>query len=143
MVLLDLSAAFDTVDHTELLQTLEELGRVGSALEWLEFYLRGRRQVVCIGSAFSVPQVMDCGVPQGSVLRLILFTVYTSSLGQLLREHDMKYHLYADDPSGNSTVERLEKCVAAVRRWMTRKSLKMNDSKTEVLLISSSRLARR
>ncbi|PIK38248.1 hypothetical protein BSL78_24925 [Apostichopus japonicus] len=82
----------------------------------------------------------------------VLFTVYTSSLGQLLRLQDMDYHFYADDSSLylmfhpndiSITVHRLEKCITSVRQWMSHKCLKMNDSKTEVLLISSKHLARK
>jgi hypothetical protein len=149
MVLLDLSAAFDTVDHPELLKTLEELGVKGNALKWLESYLSDRHQVVTIASKSSAPQWLQCGVPQGSVLGPILFTVYTISLGQLLRDHSMSYHLYADDSSVYLTfeprdielaVDRVQTCVTAVRRWMSARSLKMNDSKSEVLLISSKQL---
>ena len=152
MVLLDLSAAFDTVDYVELLRTLEDLGVKGIALDWLKSYLIGRHQAVCIGSHTSAPRKMVCGVPQGSVLGPILFTVYTSSLGQLLRSHGMKYHLYADDSSIyvtfepeeiTNTLDKVQTCVKAVRGWMTQKSLKMNDSKTEVLLVSSRQLRKR
>jgi hypothetical protein len=152
MVLLDLSAAFDTVDHRELLRTLEDLGIRGSALNWLESYLTERHQKVCIGSKSSAACRLQCGVPQGSVLGPILFTIYTSSLGQLLRSHGMEYHLYADDSSVytmfkpqdvTGTIDRIQDCICAVRQWMAMKSLKMNDSKTEFLLISSKQLYKR
>jgi hypothetical protein len=107
---------------------------------------------VCLGKDSSELQVLECGVPQGSVLGPVLFTVYTSSLGQLLRSQDMDYHFYADDSEVyvlfnpkdiNITVQRLEKCITSVRQWMSQKCLKMNDSKTEVLLISSKQLSRK
>lgn len=113
---------------------------------WVKSYLCGRQQLVCIGENKSLPRNLDSGVPQGSVLGPVLFTVYTSSLGHLLRSHSMKYHLYADDSSIyimfkpndlSSMVQRVEQCTLAVREWMSQKGLKMNDSKTEALLISS------
>ena len=146
MVLLDLSAAFDTVDHNEMLHSLTEVGVQGKALDWCKSYLSGRKQVISIGSDLSSPRNLDCGVPQGSVLGPILFTLYTSSLGKLLRSFGMNYHLYADDSSIyamfkpqqlETTIQSVQQCVNAVRQWMTRKSLKMNDSKTEVIVISS------
>ncbi|PIK49357.1 hypothetical protein BSL78_13780 [Apostichopus japonicus] len=152
MVLLDLSAAFDTVDHLQLLTTLSDLGVKSTALKWMTSYLSDRQQIVCLGKDSSDPQTLECGVPQGSVLGPVLFTVYTSSLGQLLRSQDMDYHFYADDSSLylmfhpndiTITVHRLEKCITSVRQWMSHKCLKINDSKTEVLLISSKHLARK
>ena len=148
MVLLDLSAAFDTVDHTQLLNTLRDLGIRGRALEWFSSYLCDRNQVVSIGQDMSTSQKLVCGVPQGSVLGPVLFTVYTGSLGHLLRSHEMQYHLYADDSSLRpldilATMSRVEQCVDAVRLWMSQKSLKMNDSKTEVLLITSKQLSKK
>ena len=69
LMLLDLSAAFDTVDHTILLDRLSTwFGLSGSVLKWFESYLTGRSQAVKIGSAFSDPANLRCGVPQGPVL---------------------------------------------------------------------------
>lgn len=152
MVLLDLSAAFDTVDHTQLLSTLRDLGIRGRALEWFASYLKDRHQVVSIGQNTSQSQQLVCGVPQGSVLGPVLFTVYTASLGKLLRSRKMNYQLYADDSSLYimfrpldilATVERVEQCVESVRQWMSQRSLKMNDSKSEVLLISSKQISKK
>jgi len=68
LVLLDLSAAFDTVDHAILLQLLESFGLEGTALHWFESYLVGRWQHVRTPATFSSPTVIECGVSQGSVL---------------------------------------------------------------------------
>ena len=153
VVLLDLSAAFDTVEHSVLLDTLQSLGIDGSVLSWSESYLCDRSQQVTISGKKSEGRKLFCGVPQGSVLGPLLFTIYTSSLGKLLRDLDMPYHLYADDsqlyicfesssPEDTvDTVERMEKCMSLVRKWMVTRLLKMNDEKTECLVISSGRLA--
>ena len=97
LVLLDLSAAFDTVNHQLLIKTLQQLGILGTMLHCFSTYLLGRLQRIKINGATSQPKLLDCGVPQGSVLGPILFTIYTGSMGQLLRQLDVQYHLDADD----------------------------------------------
>ena len=78
LVLLDLSAAFDTIDHGKLLHLLEyKFGITGAALAWFGCYLSGRYQSVTINGQSSEPRLLEYGVPQGSVLGPLLFTVYT------------------------------------------------------------------
>ena len=97
LLLLDLSAAFDTVDHRILLDRLSErFGIIGNALEWFRSYLFNRHQVVKVNSHESTSRELRCGVPQGSVLGPILFLLYTSPLGDVLRYHHVKFHLYTD-----------------------------------------------
>ena len=81
LVLLDLSAAFDTVDHEVLLSRLEErLGICGNALSWVKSYMSDRKQSVSINGTTSESHVLDCGVPQGSVLCPLFFVSYTLPL---------------------------------------------------------------
>ena len=150
LVLLDLSAAFDTVSHAELISTLQRLGITGRALQWFTSYLTDREQYIQIGLSKSSSEPMMCGVPQGSVLGPILFTIYTTSLGSLFRAHNMNYQLYSDDsqtyvifkPTEQAAaVQCMETCLASVRKWMCHKSLKLNYKKTEMLLISTKQLA--
>ena len=150
LVLRDLSAAFDTIDHQRLLHTLESsFGVKGKVLDWFQSYLTGRTQTVQIKKSTSEPHELKYGVPQGSVLGPILFTIYTTPLGQLIRRHGLTFHLYADDtqlylafkPSEPSSIvnniSRLEKCVDDIRAWMKLNLLKLNDDKTELLVITS------
>ena len=98
LVCLDLSAAFDTVDHAILLERLEKcIGITGSCLAWFKSYLSNRSQRVLINGATSSPHKLFCGVPQGSVLGPKLFNIYTLPLGDILRKHSSMFHIYADD----------------------------------------------
>ena len=97
MLVLDLSAAFDTVDHQLLQSDFSECGVEGSALSLLESYLENREQCVAIGESQSEPTALQYGVLQGSVLGPILFTVYTGTLAFLLEAHGVSYHFFADD----------------------------------------------
>ena len=152
LVMLDLSAAFDTIDHSTLLKRMEhEFGINGAALEWFNSYLSARFQSVSINDQYSSPAELKYGVPQGSVLGPKLFTMYTKPLGQISKAHKLDYHFYADDsqnyiafrPSDNAAalevVTRVEACVCAMRQWMESNMLKVNDDKTEVVLFTPSR----
>ena len=102
LVLLDLLAAFDTVDHTILLNRLHEIfGVTGTALEWFKSYVRGRSQRVVVGNpyagAISDPKCLVRWVPQGSVPGPIIFSLYTTPLGDICRSHHIKFQLYTDD----------------------------------------------
>jgi len=90
LVLLDLSAAFDTVDHAILLRRLETFGLGGTALHWFESYLVGRRQLVCTPATFSSPTVIECSVPQGSVFGPILFLLYIADWQLLIEDRGLQ-----------------------------------------------------
>ena len=103
LVLLDLSAAFETVDHSTLLSCLLDwFGVGGSALKWFCSYLTECFQSVKIGSTLSDLQKLLFGVPQGSVLGPLLFCLYTSSFSTLIGKHKgVNIHFYADDSQLN------------------------------------------
>ena len=98
LILLDLSAAFDTTDHNILLNRLNtSFGISNSALSLLTSYLSDRSQSINIGNEFSSKSPLSRGVPQGSVLGPLLFTLYTTPISHLLNTLSLPHHLYADD----------------------------------------------
>ena len=98
LVLIDLSAAFDTVDHELLLNILDsQYGIKGSALNWITSYLKNRKQKVCIGDSLSSESDLKYGVPQGSCIGPLLFSLYANSLHALADKHSTQIHGYADD----------------------------------------------
>ena len=147
LVLLDLSAAFDTIDHQILLHRLSfNFGLNGSALALLESYLLNRSQSVSIGSHTSSSSPLHTGVPQGSVLGPLLFCLYTTPLSYIFSDSPVSYHLYADDTqlyisfsSSDSTqnLALLSSTLDSVYSWLTSNHLSVNPSKTEYLLVGT------
>ena len=97
LLLLDLSAAFDTIDHQILLSRLETVfGIRSTALQWFQSYLLGRNQCVVVNNSASSSPVMF-GVPQGSVLGPVLFVLYTTPLSDIIANPSVNHQLFADD----------------------------------------------
>ncbi len=147
LVLLDLSAAFDTVDHQLLIDDLQQSGVCDVALALLRSYLSDRSQSVIVSDAMSDPVPLHCGVPQGSVLGPILFSAYTSSLAHLLHAHGISYHLYADDTqlyvklnNIDDAKDRMTVLMADIKIWMIRRKLKLNEGKTELIVTYGNRM---
>ena len=127
LVLLDLPAAFDTVDHQLLPSDFSDCGVEGTALSLLESYLENKEQCGAIGESRSEPAALQYGVPQGSVLGPVLFTVHTGTLAFLLKAHGVSYHLFADDTQLYINVEdideakhRLSSLLSDLKIWMAR-----------------------
>ena len=150
LVLLDLSAAFDTIDHEMLLSRLNcKFGVTNMALCWFRSYLSDRYQTVLVHEAQSEKCKLMYGVPQGSVLGPILFNMYTSPLAAVINKHKLQFHSYADDTQiympinprsisdANTAIKNLELCLNNVKLWMQSNMLKVNEEKTELLFIST------
>lgn len=144
LVLLDLSAAFDTINHEILICRLEKLiGIKGTALSWFKSYLSNRSQFVHVNEKSSRHTEVKYGVPQGSVLGPILFNLYMLPLGNIIRGHSINFHCYADDtqlylsikPEETNQLVKLQACVDDIKSWMTCNFLMLNSDKTEVILL--------
>ena len=144
LILLDLSAAFDTVDQDILLSDLQNLGVTGLALSWFETYLKDRVFRVTIDGKHSEPGCMKYGVPQGTILGPILFVIYTLTLQYMLAYYDVSYHFYADDTqiyfkcdSKDQCISKINTVVHAVQSWMNKRKLKLNKDKTNIMLVGN------
>ena len=97
LTLLDLSATFDTIDHTVLLRRIVDwFGVTGKAFDWFKSYLSSRWQIR-LDDCLSTKADLKFGVPRGSVLGLLLFTLYTTPLSSMIYEHALLHNLYADN----------------------------------------------
>ena len=145
LCLLDLSAAFDTIDHSILVHRLSSwFGLNGTVLSWLQSYLSSRNFVVDIKPFQSAPLPLQQGVPQGSVLGPLLFILYTTPLSLLISDSSVKHHLFADDTQlfisftahdFSQNIVHLRTTIDTVSSRMSANLLSLDQSKTEFLLI--------
>ena len=146
---IDLSAAFDTVDHSILMKVLESnFGVTGAALKWFNSYSESRSQCVKIDNVLSDKLELRFGVPQGSCAGPILYSVYASTLSNVI-DNNISVMGYADDhalysisstdkESVSLTLANIELRLEKVGVWMVENRLKMNQEKTEVIAFGSS-----
>ncbi|CAG2199519.1 unnamed protein product [Mytilus edulis] len=148
MIAVDLSAAFDTVDHSILIKVLEyQYGVNGTALKWIDSYLRPRSCRVNVSSTTSSERQLECSVPQGSCLGPWLYLVYAGTLFDIIPPSITVYG-FADDHTANKrfvptltnemdAIRDLQDCAVHINTWMNSNKLKMNNAKTEFILFGS------
>ena len=145
LCLLDLSAAFDTIDHTILLHRLKSwFGFTDTVLSWIQSYLSSRSFTVDINGIKSPPSKLLYGVPQGSVLGPLLFILYTTPLSSIISQSSVNHKLYADDTqlflsfsadTFSENILLLQNTISNISSWMASNFLSLNPAKTEFLLI--------
>ncbi len=142
LVLLDLSAAFDTIDHDILIDRLQNyMGIHGQTLRCFKYYLSDCYHFVYLIGESSKLSAVKYRVPQGSVLGPLLFLIYMLPLGNIIRKYGISFHCYADElyistrPDETSKLSKLTECVKNIKDWMTNNFLLFNSDKTEMLLI--------
>jgi hypothetical protein len=138
LLMLDLSAAFDVIDHDILFDRLQySFGISGTALSWIRSYLTDRSQCVSIGSVHSDNMVLKHGVPQ--------ISIFSKPVGNIRKKHSMAYHCYAYDtqiyqgikPLDNGDIsDRLKACLFDIKSWMCTNMLKLNQDKTELIVFA-------
>ena len=147
VVMIDLSAAFDTIDIPILIQILQdEFGIHSTPLKWIQSYLTNKTMKVLVDQSVSDTEPLRFGVPQGSCAGPVIFTLYISALNRVVQKYPEDLYGYADDhkiafkiQAGNSQnettiLQQLDNCLNDIIRWMTSFKLKMNQSKTEIIM---------
>ena len=146
IVMLDLSSAFDTVDHSILIDRLKKQFHIrDTVLQWFNSYLSNRNFNVKIRCSISKGIITLYGVPQGSILGPILFLLYISEIEKIAKLYGLKLHIFADDMQlyisfqhNNilSDIRNIEHCLRHIKLWMSTNFLKVNEDKTQFLVIS-------
>ena len=117
----------------------------GTALSWFNSYLTGRSYFVNLANFDSDKHNICSGIPQGSILGPLLFSLYILPLGELISKHGVNFHFYADDtqlylsvaPDDPNALDPLVACLSSIKCWMNENFLKLNEDKTEVLIVGS------
>ena len=147
--MLDFSSAFDTIDHPILVHRLHTDFRfTDTVLQWFSSYLTDRTHYVSLSNHCSAFTHVHSGVSQGSVLGPMLFTMYIKPLSAIIDSHSIIHHSFADDlqlqmyaPTDriSELLHSMQSCMSDVKAWATANMIKLNDSKTELMIVTSKR----
>ena len=166
LALLDFSSAFDTIDHPSSSRKVQlqksedkrypilvhrlhtDFGFTDTVLQWFPSYLTDRTHYVSLSNHCSAFTHVHSGVPQGSVLGPILITMYIKPLSAIIDSHSITHHSFVDDlqlqmsapPDRISELlHSMQSCISDVKAWATANMLRLNDNKTELMLVTSKR----
>ena len=135
-----------SLDTDKLFLRLEsDFGVCGLASAWIRSYLTGGSCYVAIGDLSSDVWSCDSGVPQGSVLRSVIFSAFVSPISRIMESHGIRFHQYANDTQLNTEVrslvpsqmEALSQCVSALTFWFLDNGLQLNSTKSEAMILGS------
>ena len=141
----EFSSAFNTIDHSILVQ---RLGSTDTVLQWFSSYLTDRTHDVSLSNHCSAFAPVHSGVPHGSVLGPILFTMYIKPMSAIIDSHSIIHHSFADHiqlqmsalpDEISELLHSMQSCISDVKAWATANMLKLNDNKTELMLVTSKR----
>ena len=144
LVFLDFSAAFDTIDHAILVERLKHnYGIRDKALDLLSSYLKNRNYRVKINNSLSDITKLNFGVPQGSILGPVIFSLYISHIRTIAENYNINIHFYADDIqlymqcNEDTNFHHLTNCLEKIQSWTNNNFLKLNNDKTKILTVST------
>ena len=145
LTLLDMSAAFYTIDHSTLLERLHaHFGISGTVFQWFKSYISYRQQQIFhIDGPLSCPQYLHFGVSQWSVLGPFRLCLYTTSISQIITTHEVSHHMYADDThvyieisqsDTHKSISNFSDCLIDISLWMKSSKLNLNSDKTKFII---------
>ncbi len=149
LLLLDFSAAFDVVEHPFLIFRLHSLGITGNALSWFQSYLSNRSETVSCANSFSTPGLVSCGVPLGSVLGPLLFSVYVNNVSSVIHPphqciiyaDDIKLFMRSSPTNIPASIISLQRCVSDLKQWLDPSYLFLNSKKIVFTIFSRKSMA--
>ena len=148
IVSLDLSKAFDSINHQLLLNKLIKLNLSDTAIKWIHSYLSNRKQKTKFENHVSTEEVVKSGVPQGSIIGPLLFLAFTNDLPKVFQDK-CKIVSYADDTqlivqadNHPMLIKKIEEIIDTAQKWYTTNSMKNNTGKSEILIINSKNIGK-